>query len=35
MEDETYEKLRGVRDLVFAIMIGGTLLGISILILIL
>lgn len=30
MKDETYEKLRGIRDIVFALIIGGTLLGIAI-----
>jgi len=33
MTDETYEKLSGVRDLVFAIVVGGMLLGIAIFIL--
>ena len=33
MTDETYEKLSGIRNLVFAIVVGGTLLGIAIFIL--
>lgn len=33
MKEETYEKLSGVRDLVFAVVVGGTLLGIAIFIL--
>ena len=33
MTDETYKKLSGIRDLVFAIVVGGMLLGIAIFIL--
>ena len=30
MTDENYEKLRGIRDIAFAVLIGGSLLAISI-----
>jgi len=33
MEDENYEKLRAIRDIAFAVIVGGSLVAISIIIL--